>query len=149
MATPTITDRRGDDRRGFLRKSLLAGATAGSAGLLLGGAPALAKRGGDAKLADPTAGDIAILKFLSAAEQLEDDLWQQYDELARGNRGYNAALRRIDRSLVRYIGDDRDDERSHAALINGYLKAISRSTCRRSGRCRASRRPAPTSAAGG
>ena len=63
MATPTITDRRGDDRRGFLRKSLLAGATAGSAGLLLGGAPALAKRGGDAKLADPTAGDIAILKF--------------------------------------------------------------------------------------
>jgi Ferritin-like domain len=124
MASPTITDRRGDDRRGFLRKSLLAGATAGSAGLLLGGAPALAKRGGDAKLADPTAGDIAILKFLSAAEQLEDDLWQQYDELARGNRGYNAALRRIDRSLVRYIGDDRDDERSHAALINGYLKAI-------------------------
>src|ERR671918_231023 len=81
-------------------------------------------RGGDAKLADPTAGDIAILKFLSAAEQLEDDLWQQYDELARGNRGYNAALRRIDRSLVRYISDDRDDERSHAALINGYLKAI-------------------------
>jgi hypothetical protein len=84
MASPTITDRPGDDRRGFLRKSSLAGATAGSAGLLLGGGPALAKRGGDAKLGVPTAGDIAILKFLSAAEQLEDDLWQQHDELIAG-----------------------------------------------------------------
>jgi hypothetical protein len=111
-----------DDRRTFLRKSLFVGATAGTASLLGGAAPALAARGG--RQAGPTAGDIAVLKFLSAAEQVEDDLWQQYDELARGNRGYNNALRRIDRSLVRYIGDDRDDERSHANLINGYLKAI-------------------------
>lgn len=114
------SDRSGDDRRGFLRKSMLAGAAVGSASLLGAARPAIAAAQGSA----PTAGDIAILKFLSAAEQVEDDLWQQYDELARGNVGYNAALRRIDRSLVRYIGDDRDDERSHAALINAYLKSI-------------------------
>jgi hypothetical protein len=119
----TTTDVRGDDRRGFLRKSLLAGAAAGSAGLL-GARPALATGGRGPIPGGPTPGDIAILKFLSAAEQVEDDLWQQYDELARGNRGYNIALRRIDRSLVRYIGDDRDDERSHAALINAYLASI-------------------------
>ena len=123
MATPTTpTDRTGDDRRSFLRNSLLVGAAAGTAGLLTGGGPALAT--GRAAAAAPTAGDIAILKFLAAAEQVEDDLWQQYDELAEGNRGYNIALRRIDRSLVRYVNDDRDDERSHARLINAYLKSI-------------------------
>jgi Ferritin-like domain len=118
----TTTDRHGEDRRSFLRKSLVAGAAAGSAGLLMGARPALATR--TAAATAPTAGDIAILKFLAAAELVEDDLWQQYDELARGNPGYNIALRRIDRSLVRYIGDDRDDERSHAKLINAYLKSI-------------------------
>jgi hypothetical protein len=71
-----------------------------------------------------TPGDIAILKFLAAAELIEDDLWQQYCELAVNNPAYNRALRRIDRSLVRYICDDRDDERSHAALINAFLVAI-------------------------
>src|SRR5919199_1592157 len=71
-----------------------------------------------------TPGDVAILKFLAAAELVDDDLWQQYCELAVGNRSYNRALRRIDRSLIRYICDDRDDERSHAALINSFLVAI-------------------------
>ena len=71
-----------------------------------------------------TPGDIAILKFLGAAELVEDDLWQQYCELAVGNPDYNKALQKIDRSLIRYICDDRDDERSHAALINSFLAAI-------------------------
>lgn len=71
-----------------------------------------------------TDGDIAILQFLAAAEILEDDLWQQYDELAEGNALYQQALRRIDRSLVRYINDDRDDERSHHLLINAVLARI-------------------------
>lgn len=71
-----------------------------------------------------TAGDIAMLKFLAAAELVEDDLWQQYCELAVGNRSYNRALQRIDPSLIRYICDDRDDERSHAAFINSFLVAI-------------------------
>lgn len=71
-----------------------------------------------------TAGDIAILQFLAAAEIIEDDLWQQYDELADGNPTYQQALRRIDRSLVRYINDDRDDERSHHTFINAVLQRI-------------------------
>lgn len=71
-----------------------------------------------------TDGDIAILKFLAAAELVEDDLWQQYCEVAVGNVRFNRALRLIDPSLVRYICDDRDDERSHALLINAYLQAI-------------------------
>jgi hypothetical protein len=32
-------------------------------------------------LSGPTAGDIAILRFLAAAEILETDLWEQYNEL--------------------------------------------------------------------
>ncbi len=71
-----------------------------------------------------TAGDIAILKFLAAAELVEDDLWQQYCELASNNVKFSKSLSRIDPSLVRYICDDRDDERSHALLINAYLQAI-------------------------
>lgn len=71
-----------------------------------------------------TAGDIAILQFLAAAEIIEDDLWQQYDELADGNPSYQQALRRIDRSLVRYINDDRDDERSHHTFINAVLQSV-------------------------
>jgi hypothetical protein len=46
---------------------------------------------------------------------------KQSDELARGNQGYNIAVRRIDRSLVRYIGDDRHDQRRHAKLISAYV----------------------------
>ena len=72
----------------------------------------------------PTSGDIAVLKFLAAAELLEDDLWQQYTELAVNNKKFRSALREIDPSLVRYIKDDRDDERSHALFINGYLESI-------------------------
>ncbi|MCU0647086.1 MAG: ferritin-like domain-containing protein [Gemmatimonadaceae bacterium] len=71
-----------------------------------------------------TAGDKAILRFLAAAELIEDDLWQQYAELANDNPEFNAALRRIDPALVRYVNDDRDDERSHAQLINAFLAAI-------------------------
>ncbi len=71
-----------------------------------------------------TAGDVAVLKFLAAAELIEDDLWQQYCELAVNNPAYRRALQRIDRSLIRYICDDRDDERSHAQLINAFLVAI-------------------------
>ena len=73
---------------------------------------------------DPTAGDIAILKFLAAAELLECDLWGQYCELATGNRPFIAALRRIDAGLPEYICQDFADECSHAALINAYLVSI-------------------------
>ena len=106
-------------RRGFLRAGLAASAVA----VTSGGALALTTVSND-DLDLVTDGDIAILQFLAAAELLEDDLWQQYDELAEGNALYQQALRRIDRSLVRYINDDRDDERSHHQLINAVLARI-------------------------
>lgn len=108
-------------RRGFL----------GRAGALAAGAAVVATLGSsqDAMAQQPGAGrprrkDIDILKFLAAAELVEDDLWQQYCELAVNNNGFHDALSAIDPALPRYICDDRDDERSHAQLINGYLVSI-------------------------
>jgi hypothetical protein len=117
-------------KAGANRRSFLTGAASVSAGVLA--AAATGSTLAQAQIVGPgtfdkskiTAGDIAILKFLAAAELLEDDLWQQYSELAVRNAGFNRALRRIDRSLIRYIQDDRDDERSHANLINAFLVAI-------------------------
>ena len=114
-------------RRAFLNTAAIAGAGA-IAALTPLAASARGAQGEDDDDMDPgkpiPRGDIAVLKFLAAAELVEDDLWQQYCELAVNNPGFNEALYRIDPSLVRYICDDRDDERSHAAFINGFLAAI-------------------------
>ena len=116
----------GHDRRSFLKGGAMLGATtlAAAAGGSQTALAQVSRAFGPIDQDAVTPGDIAILKFLAAAELVEDDLWQQYCELAVGNRSYNKALRRIDRSLIRYICDDRDDERSHAALINAFLVAI-------------------------
>ena len=116
----------GHDRRSFLTGGAMLGATtlAAAAGGSQTALAQVSRAFGPIDQDAVTPGDIAILKFLAAAELVEDDLWQQYCELAVGNRSYNRALRRIDRSLIRYICDDRDDERSHAALINAFLVAI-------------------------
>lgn len=69
-------------------------------------------------------GDIAILRFLAAAELIEADLWQQYTELAFGNPQYNAALSAIDDAIPQYSQDTTADEVSHHTFINGYLRSI-------------------------
>ena len=49
-----------------------------------------------------TKGDVAILRFLAAAEILETDLWQQYNELAgvdAAGSGYLAALSVLDEDI--------------------------------------------------
>src|SRR5919106_6271999 len=121
----TASSPRAHDRRTFLRGGAVLGATLAAAAA---GSPAamakVAEAFGPIDRDAVTPGDIAILRFLAAAELLEDDLWQQYCELAVANPSYNKALRRIDRSLIRYVCDDRDDERSHAAFINSFLAAI-------------------------
>jgi hypothetical protein len=71
-------------------------------------------------------GDVAILKFLAAAELIESDLWQQYNELGGvngGNQSYMAALQNMDGDMSQYISDNTDDELSHAAFLNAYLMA--------------------------
>src|SRR3954451_14753622 len=75
-------------RRSFLKGVGLAGAAA-LPGSALFASEAVARSSG------VTAGDIAILRFLTAAELIETDLWQQYNELGGvngGNPAYMAAL---------------------------------------------------------
>ena len=70
-----------------------------------------------------TKGDAAILRFLAAAEILETDLWQQYNELAgiqdgevpggSGNPAYTEALAVLDEDMAQYIHDNTEDEFSH------------------------------------
>ena len=78
-------------------------------------------------------GDAAILRFLAAAEILETDLWQQYNELAgiqdsevpggSGNPAYTEAVAVLDEDMNQYIHDNTDDEFSHFTFINAYLRA--------------------------
>src|ERR1700691_3271062 len=70
---------RASNRRSFLKNSMVAGAVATvGAGILGNGLPAFAAETGSSKL---NKGDIAILRFLAAAELIEADLWTQYSEL--------------------------------------------------------------------
>jgi hypothetical protein len=69
-------------------------------------------------------GDAALLRFAAAAELIEADLWQQYNELGGvqgGNPAYIAALSNLDGDMPQYISDNTDDELSHAAFLNAYL----------------------------
>jgi len=69
-------------------------------------------------------GDVAILRFLAAAELIESDFWQQYNELGGvngGNAAYKLALQNLDSDMPQYISDNTDDEMSHAAFLNAYL----------------------------
>jgi len=114
-------------RRSFLLTGAAVGAgTLGAGRLLADAAPALASGG-------LTKGDEAILRFLAAAEILETDIWQQYNELAgiqdaevpggSGNPDYTDAVAVLDEDMAQYIHDNTDDEMSHAAFINAYLQA--------------------------
>ena len=68
------------DRRSFLKGSLLAGSAAVGAGLLT--SATLARAEAQTQTGGPlNKGDIAILRFLAAAELIESDLWTQYAEL--------------------------------------------------------------------
>ena len=122
----------GTNRRSFIKKGIVtaAGATVGG-GLLTDISPAIAKDGGLTK------GDAAILRFLSALEQIEQDLWLQYAELGGvqttpselpglptgGSAVYTAALNNLDGDMSQYIHDNTEDEFSHHAFINAFLAA--------------------------
>jgi len=107
-------------RRSFLKGLGIAGATL-SAGALL------ATEGNAQDTRSPgnlSKGDAALLRFAAAAELIEADLWQQYNELGGvqgGNPAYMAALSNLDGDMPQYIADNTDDEISHAAFLNAYL----------------------------
>lgn len=68
-------------------------------------------------------GDVAILRFLAAAEILESDLWQQYNELALGNESFQLALNILDGDEATYVNLNTRDEFSHALFLNNYLES--------------------------
>jgi Ferritin-like domain len=128
-----MTDEHHADRRSFLKTGALVGTA------LVTSASAMAQQAAvdtDASTSRPTTGDIAILRFLSAVEQIESDLWQQYAELGGvqdseipglptgGNTPYTNALNKLDADMSQYIHDNTEDEFSHHAFLNAYLEFI-------------------------
>src|SRR5437868_12458756 len=111
-------------RRSFLRRlGLGAALLAPGAALFTASGKALAAGKGNQKLAH---GDVAILHLLAAAELIDADLWQQYNELGgvdAPTTGYTAGLQILDGDQPQYISDNTDDENSHAAFLNAYLKS--------------------------
>src|SRR6202142_1237936 len=124
------------DRRSFLKGGLLAGGAAVGAGLLATGPLALAQSDRQSS-GSLNAGDVAILRFLAAAELIESDLWIQYAELGGiGNdqpievnpnpnpplNNYQLALSNLDSDGPQYITSNTLDEVSHATFLNAYLE---------------------------
>ncbi|MGI8858366.1 MAG: ferritin-like domain-containing protein [Thermomicrobiales bacterium] len=109
-----------NSRRSFLGKGLAVGAGTLGAAIL---SNTLVFDGVSAASGEITDGDVAILKWLAAAELIEADLWNQYAVMARDNPDYNAALTTVDDSSPRYALDTTDDEVSHHMLLNAFLKA--------------------------
>jgi len=124
LSATTTQSTNGIKRRSFLKGLGVAGAAL-SAGSLLTAAEASQSNG------IITAGDVAILRFLAAAEILETDLWQQYNELGgiqdsevpggSGSPAYAAAIAFLDSDMAQYIHDNTEDEMSHETFINAYL----------------------------
>ncbi len=126
-------------RRSFLKGLGMAGATLLPASTLLVAegnaqrADLMARGDGrkERKNGGLTKGDAAILRFLAAAEILETDLWQQYNELGgiqdsevpggTGSPAYTAALAVLDSDMAQYIHDNTEDEMTHFTFINAYL----------------------------
>ena len=124
------------DRRSFLKGSLLAGGAAvAGAGLLTSGTLARAQAS-TPESSSLNKGDVAILRFLAAAELIESDLWTQYAELGGiGTNGsievnpnqtlnnYQVALSNLDGDGPQYISSNTLDEVSHATFLNAYLES--------------------------
>src|SRR5271155_5040296 len=122
---------RAVNRRSLLRTGALAGgAVAIGAGLMSSEALASGQFGEDRL----SKGDIAILRFLAAAELIESDLWIQYAELGGLTSGkpievdpnqtlnaYQTALSNLDGDGPQYITSNTLDEVSHATFLNAYL----------------------------
>src|SRR5580693_8907047 len=133
MDNPVTSTMRPVGRRSFMKGGLLAGGAAAiGVGTLTNGISAYAEDG------SLDAGDIAILRFLAAAELIESDLWTQYAELGGiGNdqpievnpnpnpplNNYQLALSNLDSDGPQYITSNTNDEISHAAFINAYLES--------------------------
>jgi len=123
------------NRRSFLRAGLAAAGTAAAGTALVAKDMAIFRGEEDEDDSQLSKGDVAILRFLAAAEILESDLWVQYNELGGvqdserpelgggGSAVYTSALSNLDSDMAQYIHDNTDDELSHAAFLNAYLES--------------------------
>jgi len=124
------------NRRSFLKSGMVAGAATIGTAMLPASPVAFAGEEDDHR--PITRGDIAILTFLSALEQVEADLWIQYAELGGATTqgtsspidlpfvgglapNYITALEVLDGDMPQYISDNTDDEISHHRFLNNYL----------------------------
>jgi hypothetical protein len=137
LMTPSVDeDLDAGDRRAVARRSFLKGLGIVGATLLPAGALLLteSKAQGINGTGNLTKGDADLLRFAAWAELVESDLWTQYNELGGatqpndgppnvGNPAYKLALQNLDGDMPQYITDNNDDELSHAAFLNAYLKA--------------------------
>ncbi|WP_254062195.1 twin-arginine translocation signal domain-containing protein [Acidobacterium sp. S8] len=121
---------RSVNRRSFLRSSALAGGAAAIGSGLLGSRPVQAQDDDDRdrNRGGLTRGDVAILRFLAAAELIESDLWQQYTELGGvssdgSTNPYQAAFEVLDGDGPQYITSNTTDEISHETFLNAYLES--------------------------
>jgi hypothetical protein len=119
------------NRRAFLKTGMITAGAVSVAGALTTSVPLFARE--DERSGRLTKGDAAILRFLAAAEILETDLWQQYNELGgiqddevpggSGSPLYTAALKNLDGDMDQYIHDNTEDELTHEVFINAYLRS--------------------------
>ena len=135
ISSPTDAASTGKDassqlNRSFDRRSLLKGLGVVGAAVSVGSLLA-PEADADSSSGGITHGDAAILRFLAAAEILETDLWQQYNELGgiqdsevpggSGSPAYTAAISQLDGDMAQYIHDNTEDELTHELFINAYL----------------------------
>jgi hypothetical protein len=129
------------NRRSFLRNSVVASAAVTLGAGVLADIPSALGQQSDRKIKK---GDAAILRFLTAAEIIESDLWLQYQELGGvqdnevstlasklipgypaqptgGNSQYTKLLQKLDMDMPQYIHDNTEDELTHEVFINAYL----------------------------
>src|SRR6201998_4055865 len=124
------------NRRSFLKTGMVASAATIGTAMLPASPVAFAGEADDHR--PITKGDIAILTFLSALEQVEADLWIQYAELGGATTqgtsspidlgfttglapNYITALEVLDGDMPQYIADNTDDEISHPPFLSNYL----------------------------
>jgi len=121
------------NRRSLLKKGAMMAGTAAVGATLLGTGN---RAFGQSNATTLTSGDIAILRFLAAAELIESDLWTQYAELGgigdnppieidpgQQLNNYQIALSNLDSDGPQYIASNTLDEISHATFLNGYLQS--------------------------
>ena len=111
-------------RRSFLRSLGLSAALLGPGAAIIASAKEKGKeKDNKERLSN---GDADILRFLAAAEIIETDLWQQYNELGGQDApesSYRNALEILDEDQPQYISDNTDDEQSHVNFLNAYLQS--------------------------